>query len=129
LRPCTFYGAGKLTLEQVAKDDKALQDKLPRVMQDALKKKTTSSAPKGSRSYSTTTTPISGGGDVDMGIVSFTTPATAPVVPGAKFELPSLPLPQGSHVKRRYDAVIDQVTNLLMRHGQKSVAQRVWSSL
>lgn len=61
----------------------------------------------------------------DMGIVDFSPPATVPDVPGTKFGLPSLPLPQGSHVKHRYDPVVDQVTNLLMRHGEKSVAQRV----
>jgi small subunit ribosomal protein S7 len=111
----------------VVKGDKALQDKLPKVMQDAIKAKSSTPAPKGSRSYSTSTTSITGGGELDMGLVDFSPPATAPVEVGTKFGLPALPLTQGSHVKHRYDAVIDQVTNLLMRHGEKSVAQRVRS--
>ncbi|KAF2276926.1 30S ribosomal protein-like protein S7 [Westerdykella ornata] len=108
-------------VEEVVKHDKALQDKLPKVMQDALKAKSSNSTPPGSRSYSTTTVSRTGG---DLGIVDFSPPPTATDVPGTKFGLPSLPLPQGSHVKHRYDPVVDQVTNLLMRHGEKSVAQR-----
>jgi small subunit ribosomal protein S7 len=95
-------------------------------MKDKLKAAASNSAPKGSRPYSTTTTSITGGGGLDMGLIDFNPSAVAsPVVPGVKFGLPSLPLPKGSHVKHRYDPVVDQVTNLLMRHGQKSVAQRV----
>ena len=45
--------------------------------------------------------------------------------PGYKFELPELPLPKNAHIKYRYDPLIEQVTNLLMRDGKKSVAQRV----
>lgn len=99
-------------------------------MQDALKSKS-NSAPKGSRSYSTTTTPISGhgSGGFDMGLMSFTSPPTAPEIPGLKFDMPVLPLPKDGHLKHRYDPVVDQVTNLLMRHGKKSVAQRVRCSL
>jgi small subunit ribosomal protein S7 len=96
-------------------------------MQDAIKAKQSNSAPKGSRSYSTMTTSMTEGGGLDMGLVDFQPPAAPPAVPGAKFGLPSLPLPQGSNYKRRYDVVVDQVTNLLMRHGEKSVAQRVRS--
>ncbi|KAJ4295163.1 hypothetical protein N0V90_007173 [Kalmusia sp. IMI 367209] len=112
-------------VEEVVKGDKAAQDKLPKVMQDALKSKS-NSAPKGSRSYSTTTTPIGGGGSggFDMGLMSFTSPPTTPEIPGLKFDMPVLPLPKDGHLKHRYDPVVDQVTNLLMRHGKKSVAQR-----
>jgi len=45
--------------------------------------------------------------------------------PGHKFGLPNLPLPSTSHLKHRYDPVVDQVTKLLMRHGKLGVAQRV----
>ena len=44
---------------------------------------------------------------------------------GHKFGLPSLPLPPTANLKYRYDPVVDQVTNLIMRHGKKGVAQRV----
>ncbi|KAF2021030.1 30S ribosomal protein-like protein S7 [Aaosphaeria arxii CBS 175.79] len=110
-------------IEEVVKGDKAVVDNLPKVMQDAIKAKQSSSPPKGSRSYSTTTTPVTNNGSMDIGIFNLPTKTPA-AVPGAKFEVPSLPLPKGSHVKHRYDPVIEQVTNLLMQHGQKSKAQR-----
>jgi hypothetical protein len=44
--------------------------------------------------------------------------------PGHLFPLPDLPLPSGMHLKHRYDGVVEQLTNLLMKDGKKSVAQR-----
>lgn len=44
---------------------------------------------------------------------------------GFKFAPPNLPLGPHTKVRDRYHPVLDQVTNLLMRHGKKSVAQRV----
>lgn len=93
-------------------------------MQDALKSKS-SSAPKGSRSYSTMVTPTSGSGELDMGLMDFKAPPAAPTLPGLKFDMPTLPLPKDGHLKHRYDDVVEQVTNLMMRHGKKSAAQRV----
>ena len=43
---------------------------------------------------------------------------------GHKFPLPSMPLPQGSEKDKRYDPVVQQVTNLIMRDGKKAAAQR-----
>lgn len=43
---------------------------------------------------------------------------------GHKFPLPSLPLPPNSNHKYRYDPVVQQVTNLLMKDGKKATAQR-----
>jgi small subunit ribosomal protein S7 len=91
-------------------------------MKDALKTGP-SSVPKGSRSYSTMTTPASGG--VDMEIANSPSMMAPEVAEGTKFGLVSLPLPKDGHVKHRYDPLVDQFTNLLMRDGQKSVAQRV----
>jgi hypothetical protein len=48
---------------------------------------------------------------------------------GHKFGIPELPLPSTHNLKHRYDPVVSQVTNLLMRHGKKGVAQRVGSSV
>ncbi|KAF1845241.1 30S ribosomal protein-like protein S7 [Cucurbitaria berberidis CBS 394.84] len=110
-------------VEEVVKGDKAAQEKLPKVMQDKIKAQS-NSAPKGSRSYSTTTTQTSGSGGLDMGLVDLKSVATVPETPGLKFQMPTLPLPKDGHVKHRYDPVVEQVTNLLMRHGEKSVAQR-----
>ena len=52
-----------------------------------------------------------------------------PVDLGHKFGIPELPLPSSSNLKHRYDPVVSQVTNLLMKDGKKSVAQRVGSSV
>lgn len=48
---------------------------------------------------------------------------------GHIFGLPDLPLPSTSTLKRRYDPVIHQVTNLLMQDGKLSKAQRVRPSV
>ena len=48
---------------------------------------------------------------------------------GHMFGLPELPLPSSSHLKHRYGPVIHQVTNLLMRDGKLSKAQRVRPSV
>jgi small subunit ribosomal protein S7 len=53
--------------------------------------------------------------------------ASDPVELTHKFGLPSLPIPSDANLKYRYDPVVTQVTNLLMKHGKKSVAQRVSS--
>lgn len=48
---------------------------------------------------------------------------------GHKYGIPELPLPSDANFKYRYDPVVAQVTNLLMKDGKKSVAQRVGSSV
>jgi len=48
---------------------------------------------------------------------------------GHKFPLPTLPLPSNAHKDYRYDPVVRQVTNLLMRDGKLSVAQRNMSTI
>lgn len=55
--------------------------------------------------------------------------ASDPVELTHKFGLPNLPIPSDANLKYRYDPVVTQVTNLLMKDGKKSVAQRVSSSL
>ncbi|CCU75109.1 30S ribosomal protein S7 [Blumeria hordei DH14] len=47
-----------------------------------------------------------------------------PAVEGHKFGLPELPIPKDANFKYRFDPIILQVTNLLMKDGKKSVAQR-----
>jgi hypothetical protein len=44
---------------------------------------------------------------------------------GHKFGLPTLPLPPGSNLRKRYEPIVEQVTKLLMKDGKLSVAQRV----
>jgi small subunit ribosomal protein S7 len=48
---------------------------------------------------------------------------------GHKYGLPELPLPKNANFKYRYDPVVAQITNLLMKDGKLSVAQRVGSSI
>ena len=43
---------------------------------------------------------------------------------GHKYPLPALPLASNMHKDYRYDPVVKQVTNLMMRDGKLSVAQR-----
>lgn len=47
------------------------------------------------------------------------------VAQGHKFGIPPNPLPPQSHLRKRYDPLIEQVTNLLMQHGKKATAQKV----
>ena len=57
-----------------------------------------------------------------------TDPVTVDTV-GHRYGLPELPLPKNANFKYRYDPVVSQVTNLLMKDGKLSVAQRVGSSV
>jgi small subunit ribosomal protein S7 len=57
-----------------------------------------------------------------------TDPVTVDTV-GHKYGLPELPLPKNANFKYRYDPVVSQVTNLLMKDGKLGVAQRVRSSV
>ncbi|KAF2830426.1 ribosomal protein S7 [Ophiobolus disseminans] len=109
-------------VEEIVKGDKEAQDKLPKVMKDKLKAQG-NAAPKGSRSYSTMTTQTGAGNGLDMGLVDVQAAIKTPQTPGLKFEMPTLPLPKDGHLKYRYDPVVEQVTNLIMQHGKKSVAQ------
>jgi small subunit ribosomal protein S7 len=51
------------------------------------------------------------------------------VAVGHKYGLPELPIPANANLHYRYDPVVSQVTNLLMKDGKLSVAQRVCSSV
>lgn len=100
-------------VQEVLKRDEKSQEKAPKVMQEELK----ASSPKGSRSYSTSTS---------RRAQAMINPESAEVEnPGHIFGLPELPLPSTSHLKHRYDPVVHQVTNLLMQDGKLSKAQRV----
>lgn len=54
--------------------------------------------------------------------------ASAVTTPGHKFGLPELPIPSKDHLKHRYDAMVQQATNLMMLHGKLATAQTVWAS-
>ncbi len=57
-----------------------------------------------------------------------TDPVTVDTV-GHKYGLPELPLPKNANLKYRYDPIVSQVTNLLMKDGKLGVAQRVGPSV
>lgn len=102
---------------QVLKRDEESKEKAPQILQEQVQ----STSPKGTRSYSTT--PDRNGEAMisfeDSGVESS----------GHSFDLPALPLPANMHLKYRYAPIVKQVTNLLMRDGKLSVAQRVRSSV
>ncbi|KAK0664766.1 37S ribosomal protein S7 [Lasiodiplodia hormozganensis] len=103
-------------VDEYIKNDKEAYKHLPKVMQDSLKN---SSGPKGSRSYSTSA--IRRQEQLAVAPAPATTEITAE---GVKFGVVPFPLPAENRLKSRYDPVVEQVTNLLMQHGKKSVAQR-----
>lgn len=104
-----------LSLLKVLKRDEKSQEKAPKILQSGA----SSSSSKGTRSYSTTARRRA----TTQALVN---PESAEVQrPGYIFDLPALPLPSNSHLKHRYDPIVEQVTNLLMRDGKKGVAQRV----
>lgn len=160
-------------VSEAVKGDKEAQENLPKVMQDAMKKKegmpnkspqtrpysTLSRAQlsnTGRRSYSTTISRQQAGRPTTRG--AFRDNVTEEDLAlekealltsnqlaveeaafddelsmvdedqGVKFGLPTLPLPPGSNLKKRYEPIVDQVTKLLMRDGKLSAAQRVCCS-
>lgn len=56
---------------------------------------------------------------------ALTTSENQAVSKGHIFDLPALPLPPNSNLKHRYDPIVKQFTNLMMRDGKLSKAQRV----
>ena len=102
---------------QILQRDKDSQKKAPKVMQEEMKQ----SSPSGTRSFSTS---------ARRPADALANPQCLGMQEGTEdLDLPELPLPSNAHMKYRYDPVIKQVTNLLMREGKLSVAQRVGPSV
>ena len=99
--------------DQILKRDEEAQKKAPQV----LKKAENTNVTRGLRKFSTSAR------QQQDAIVAESDQATED--PGHKFGLPALPIPQKAHLKHRYDYVVDQVTQLLMKDGKKSQAQKV----
>ncbi|KAL9637181.1 MAG: hypothetical protein Q9204_001977 [Flavoplaca sp. TL-2023a] len=99
-------------VDEVLKRDKGSQAKAPKVMKEPMQPP----SPKGTRSFSTSTRPRQGA------VISFEDSGLQTT--GHTFELPALPLAANMHMKYRYAPIVKQVTNLLMRDGKLSVAQR-----
>lgn len=122
---------------QVLKRDENSQIKPPRIIQEEIQK----SSPKGSRPFSTAARNRQKGltqsereeslglkqfQGVENGSLSKSQMSAAKSNPGHIFHLPTLPLPENDRLEQRYDPLILQLTNLLMRDGKKGLAQRVW---
>ncbi|KAL9005543.1 MAG: hypothetical protein Q9188_001704 [Gyalolechia gomerana] len=100
------------SVQEVLKRDEESKEKAPQILQEQVQ----STSPKGTRSYSTTP-------DRNQeAMVSFEDSGVESS--GHSFDLPALPLPANMHLKYRYAPIVKQVTNLLMRDGKLSVAQR-----
>lgn len=122
------------SMKVLQRDEKA-QDKAPEVVKDDF----TSSAPKGARSYSTSarrqmeTQAMDNPDSTEIlnsqTVAILKNKASESQPAGQIFGLPELPLPPKSHLKHRYDPIVEQVTNLLMQDGKKSIAQRVRPSI
>ena len=97
--------------------DKEAQAKAPQVLRDDIKK----ANPQGPRSFSTLAR------RQQEATISFED--TGIKTQGHQFGLPALPLENRSHIRHRYEPIVKQVTNLLMRDGKLSVAQRVCPSV
>ena len=135
-------------VQDILKEDPEARKDAPQVMKDSIKAKQPSPKPQ-TRSFSTMTRrqqelvpqsgadalpPMMAGMSLDaftgMSIMpeTNTVPAISTGVPeettGHKWPLPSLPLPSNMHKDYRYDPVIKQITNLMMKDGKLSVAQR-----
>lgn len=139
-------GTPQLICPQVVKGDKEAEKNLPKVMKDEIKSNSSGSKRPFStmayRSFSTSQRPRS----VEGAFSSIVQPEIPPVLaPNSSPEalrdeairqqalafVRTVTMKQrkipGSNVKERYIDIVDQVTNLLMRHGQKAKAQRVCS--
>ncbi|KAI4276000.1 MAG: hypothetical protein L6R38_005768 [Xanthoria sp. 2 TBL-2021] len=99
-------------VDEVLKRDQGSREKAPKVMKEPMQP----ASPTGTRSFSTSTHPRQ---DAMTGFDDSRLQTS-----GHKFELPALPLAANMHLKYRYAPVVKQVTNLLMRDGKLSVAQR-----
>lgn len=104
------------------KRDEKAEEKAPKVMQKDM----SSSFHKGTRSYSTSARRHA---YTQLMINPESKEVEQFESQGNIFGLPELPIPSTSHIKHRYDPIIEQVTNLLMQDGKKSKAQRVRQSV
>lgn len=115
-----------LTMPQILARDKEAQKNAPDVLKQDIKNK----SPSGTRSYSTSATR-----SASVELVQFeATQAVGLEYPdaglGHKFPLPDVSRwTKQNHLKHRYDPVLAQFTNMIMRHGKLSKAQRVCKHL
>ncbi|KAF2220481.1 ribosomal protein S7 domain-containing protein [Elsinoe ampelina] len=134
-------------VQDILKEDKEAQKDAPQVLKDSIKSKQSPPKPQ-SRPFSTYARRQQDmqmhQGEPELPPPDFLQTSQAPVEDlthfnlaqdsslteeGVKFGLPDLPIPARNHKDYRYDPVVDQVTNLMMRHGEKAKAQRNMSNI
>ncbi|KAL9091675.1 MAG: hypothetical protein Q9165_004751 [Trypethelium subeluteriae] len=101
-------------IQEVLQGDQSAQEKMPKVVKDEIK----SSSPKGSRSFSTSARRPA------EAILQTTAAQQEPAIPGTESLIPGIRIPADYRLRQRYDPLVHQVTNLLMRDGKLGVAQR-----
>jgi len=120
-------------VQDILKEDKEAQKNAPQVLKDNIR--TGQSPPKpGTRPFSTlarrqqqedmASYSPSVPAEAVMDLTAFDPPSSEIESSGHKYPLPTLPLASNMHKDYRYDKIVDQVTNLMMRDGKLGVAQR-----
>lgn len=123
--PCKSITRSDVSI-QILERDKSSQEKAPQILKEELH----ATAPKGSRQFSTSARRVEKQIiTYEIGDGLYRTADTFVEPSGHLFELPQLPLPRDAMLKHRYDPIIKQFTNLMMRDGKLSVAQRVRQSV
>ncbi|KAF2239245.1 ribosomal protein S7 [Viridothelium virens] len=101
-------------IQEILQGDKSAQEHMPKVIKDEIKP----SNPKGSRSFSTSARRPT------ETIPQPTTARQEPAVQETESLIPGIRIPTDHRLRQRYDPLVHQVTNLLMRDGKLGVAQR-----
>ncbi|KAG4034163.1 hypothetical protein MFRU_003g01380 [Monilinia fructicola] len=108
-------------VQDILKRDQEGKDKAPEVIKENIKDSQSASALSEQVSFANLMA-LGRLGHLENGA-----DASDLTIDGHRFGLPELPIPSNNNLKYRYDPVVSQVTNMMMKHGKKSVAQRVGS--
>lgn len=143
-------------VQEILKADPEAQKTAPQVMKDSITSNKPSPKPQ-TRTFSTfarrrTAMDLSSSSSAGVPLPPSMLSATLPVLspnpsttletvpsisdttetvssPGHKFGLPTLPIPATYRKSSRTTPIIEQFTNLIMKHGRKSVAQRIMGNV
>ncbi|KAB8300014.1 hypothetical protein EYC80_000254 [Monilinia laxa] len=102
-------------VQDILKRDQEGKDKSPEVIKEEIKDSKPASAASEEVSFANL---------MALGHLKNGANSSDLTIDGHKFGLPELPIPSNNNLKYRYDSVVSQVTNMMMQHGKKSVAQR-----
>ncbi|KAA8572724.1 hypothetical protein EYC84_003313 [Monilinia fructicola] len=105
-------------VQDILKRDQEGKDKAPEVIKENIKDSQSASALSEQVSFANLMA-LGRLGHLENGA-----DASDLTIDGHRFGLPELPIPSNNNLKYRYDPVVSQVTNMMMKHGKKSVAQR-----